>query len=134
MNKQRMIVLGLAVIAAGGAALIARGLMGGGTPPVAAAQQPVIAMSQVLVASQPLQPGDALTPAQVRWEKWPSNAVDASFVTQNGTSDVNEIVKGMVVRAPMVVGVVKSKGVPLTGWMPVGMRLALTGVKLSAKI
>ena len=105
MNKQRMIVLGVAVIAAGGAALMARSLMGGGTPQVKAAPPPpTIAMSQVLVASQPLQPGDALTPAQVHWEKWPSASVDPSFVTQNGSPDLNSVVKGMVVRAPMVAG------------------------------
>jgi pilus assembly protein CpaB len=104
MNKQRMIVLGLAVIAAGGAALLARGMMGGGTPQVAAAQQPAIAMSQVLVAGQPLQPGNALTPEQVRWEKWPSNAVDPSFITKNGDTELKNVVEGMVVRAPMVAG------------------------------
>ena len=111
MNKQRMIVLAFAVIAAGGAALLARGMMGGGTPPVKAAPPPpTIAMSQVLVASQPLQPGDALTPAQVHWEKWPSSSIDPSFITQKDSPDLNLVVQGMVVRAPMVAGEPLSAG------------------------
>jgi pilus assembly protein CpaB len=115
MNKQRMIVLGLAVVAAGGAALLARGMMGGGTPQSAAATAPTVAMSQVLVASQPLQPGDALTPAQVRWEKWPSSSVDPSFITKSGDTDLKTVVDGMVVRAPLVVGEPLSSGKYIRG-------------------
>ncbi len=36
MNTQRLIVLGLALVAAGGAALLVRGMLGGGTPKVEA--------------------------------------------------------------------------------------------------
>ena len=40
MDTKRVIVLGLAVVAASGAALLARGLMGGGTPKVEARPAP----------------------------------------------------------------------------------------------
>ena len=51
MNMPRIIVLGVAVVAASAAAFLVRGLMGGGTPKVEAKiAPPAIAMSEVLVA------------------------------------------------------------------------------------
>ena len=62
------------LVAAGGAAFLVRGLLGGGTPQVQAMPAPPpIAMSEVLVATSNLQPGQKLTPDQVRWEKWPTS-------------------------------------------------------------
>ena len=46
MNTKRIIVLGFALVAASAAALLARGLMGGGTPKVEAKIAPPIAMSR----------------------------------------------------------------------------------------
>jgi pilus assembly protein CpaB len=94
MNTQRIIVLGIAVVAAGAAAFMVRSMLGGGTPAVEAKPSaPPIAMSEVLVASTNLQPGQQLTIDQVRWEKWPTTSVDASFLTH-----------GNVVRAPIMSG------------------------------
>ena len=63
MNTQRMLILGVAAVAAGAAALLARGLMGGGTPTAKAALPPPRpATVEVLVAASDLQPGTALTP------------------------------------------------------------------------
>ena len=104
MNTQRVIVLALALIAAGGAAFLVRGFLGGGTPAVNAAPAPVIAMSEVLVANENLQPGQPLTNEQVRWEKWPTNTVDASFVTHNAVANLDDLTKGTVVRSPILAG------------------------------
>ena len=82
MNTQRLVVLGLALVAAAGAAFMVRSMLGGGTPQVEAKPQPApIAMSEVLVADANLTPGQKLLVEQVRWEKWPTTSVDASFVT-----------------------------------------------------
>ena len=56
MNTQRLIVLGLALVAAGGAALLVRSMIGGGTPKVEA-RTASVPMSEVLVASSNLAPG-----------------------------------------------------------------------------
>ena len=61
MNPQRIIVLGFALVAAGGAAFLVRGMLGGGTPTVQAKAAPTIAMGEVLVASSNLSPGQALS-------------------------------------------------------------------------
>lgn len=104
MNTQRLIVLGLAVVAAGGAALLVRGMLGGGTPKVEARTAPLVPMSEVLVASANLAPGQQLTVDQVRWEKWPTASVDSSFITHQAAGSEDAAVKGMVVRQPIVAG------------------------------
>jgi pilus assembly protein CpaB len=104
MNTQRIIVLGLALVAAGGAALLVRGMLGGGTPAVQAKAQPAIAMSEVLVASGNLTPGQGLAPDLVHWEKWPSASVDPAFITHQAAGSIEAAVKGSVVRAPILQG------------------------------
>ena len=104
MNTQRVIVLGLALVAAGGAAFLVRGMLGGGTPAVQAKPAPAIAMSEVLVASTNLAPGQALAVDQVRWEKWPTASVDPSFITHQAAGSEEQAVKGTVVRAPILSG------------------------------
>jgi pilus assembly protein CpaB len=104
MNTQRIIVLGFALVAAGGAAFLVRGMLGGGTPVVQAKSAPAIAMSEVLVASTNLTPGQALAVEQVRWEKWPSSAVDPQFITHAAAGEAEQAVKGSVVRAMILPG------------------------------
>src|SRR5437764_15132309 len=104
MNTQRLVVLGLAVVAAGGAAFLVRGMLGGGTPPVQAKAPPAIPMSQVLVASSNLVPGQALTPELVRWERWLAGSVDSSFITQQSAGSEKGAVRGTLVRAPTRLG------------------------------
>jgi len=110
MNRSRVIVLVLAAFAAGIVALLVRGFLGGGTPPVTASIAPApVAMLKVLVAESDIQPGTAITPALVRWQSWPKSSIDSSFITEEGNSDTALIVKGTVARAPM------TAGEPLTG-------------------
>jgi pilus assembly protein CpaB len=103
MNTKRIVVLGLALVAASAAALLARGLMGGGTPKAEARIAP-LAMSEVLVAVSNIQPGLALKPEMVKWQSWPANAVDSSFITHAAAPNLDDAVKGMVVRVPLYAG------------------------------
>jgi pilus assembly protein CpaB len=105
MNTQRLLILGVAALAAGGAALLARGLLGGGTPKVAAAiAPPAMSTEQVLVASSDLEPGQHLSGAQVRWQRWPRAALDANFITNEKSPTPDAAVQGTVVRTPIVAG------------------------------
>jgi pilus assembly protein CpaB len=104
MNTKRLAVLGFAGIMAIAAALVARGMMGGGTPKAQAKVAPPMAMSEVLVANANLQPGHALASDQVRWERWPSASVDSSFITRRSVTSLSDAVKGTVVRVPLVSG------------------------------
>jgi pilus assembly protein CpaB len=105
MNTPRLVVLGLAALAAGGAAFLARGLLGGGTPAVKAAMAPPpITTAEVLVAASDLAPGQRLLPEEVRWQKWPRSSVDPSFFVDSNATNLETLVKGTVVRAPIVAG------------------------------
>ncbi|HWY61014.1 MAG TPA: Flp pilus assembly protein CpaB [Rhizomicrobium sp.] len=105
MNTKRIIVLGFALVAASAAALLARSLMGGGTPKVEAKiGPPAIAMSEVLVATSNVQPGLALVPDMVKWQRWPANAVDASFITHTIAPNLADALKNTVVRVPLYAG------------------------------
>jgi pilus assembly protein CpaB len=105
MNMQRMILLGVAIIAAAAAAFLARGMLGGTAPKaVAMIAPPQMQTREVLVASAPLQPGQPLNASLVRWDKWPSSAVDSTFITQETTHDITTATTGVVVRAPIVAG------------------------------
>jgi pilus assembly protein CpaB len=105
MNTPRLVVLGLAALAAGGAAFLARGLLGGGTSHVAAAPAPPpIRTTEVMVAASDIAPGQKLTPELIRWEKWPASSIDATFMTGSGDSNTEAELKGTVVRAPVVAG------------------------------
>lgn len=81
MNAARMGVLVLAVVAAGLAALLARGLVSSGDTPV----EPTIVqapMTDVLVASTTVDRGARLSAGDLRWQSWPNAALGEGFVTR----------------------------------------------------
>jgi pilus assembly protein CpaB len=108
MDTRRLIVLLLAAGAAGVVALMVRGLIGGGTKEAdAKANPPPVAMTEVLVANERLDPGLSLNDAKVRWQSWPSKNIDGSFIVRNAAATAAtaaSAVNGTVVRAPMVSG------------------------------
>jgi len=106
MDMRRMLVLGVAVVAAIAAVFLVRGMMGGGTPQAAALIAPVrqIPTTDVLVASSAIQPGTPLNPSLVHWQAWPRSAADSSFITREATPDLKVALEGTVTRAPIVEG------------------------------
>lgn len=104
MNTKRIVGLGLALVAAVGVALLVRSMMGGGTPKVVASivPAPTVKMSEVLVASENLQPGQKLEAAKLHWQEWPAKAVDASFISHDAVTSIDDAVKNTVVRAPIL--------------------------------
>ena len=103
MNVMRFAILGVAFIAAAAAVLLARGMLGGGTPVSKAAPPPAVT-AEVLVASKEIAPGHSLDPDLVRWQAWPKTAVPAGFITKEAQPDIAKAVAGIVVRAPLVAG------------------------------
>ncbi len=103
MNRSRLVILGLAAVAAVVAALLVRGLVGGGTEKSAAATAPQAAATvRVLVAAAAIQPGVKLTPQLVRWQAWPQSALDPTYITARRGSDIGKVIEGAVARAPLV--------------------------------
>src|SRR3954453_10147268 len=103
MNRSRMIVLGLAALAAGVAVFLVRGFLGGGTE-VGKAQPVAVSSVGVLVAASNIEAGRSVTPDMVRWQAWPKSSVDSNFLTQDSNPNPDQIIKGTVARAPIVAG------------------------------
>jgi pilus assembly protein CpaB len=104
MNVMRIAILGVAAIAAGAAALLVRGMIGGGTPASQAAAPPVAITTDVLVASKDIVPGHVLSVDLVRWDSWPKSAVSSTFITKDKQPDIAKAIAGAVVRSPLVAG------------------------------
>ncbi len=81
MGPARIALLAVAAIAAIGLAFIVRGMVTPERPEAAAAAPPPQPVVQVLVAKRELPIGTRLTPADLGWQPWPANALNAAFVT-----------------------------------------------------
>jgi pilus assembly protein CpaB len=104
MNVMRIAILGVAAIAAGAAALLVRGMLGGGTPTSQAAAPPIAITTDVLVASKDVVPGNVLSVDLVRWDPWPKSAVSSTLITKDKQPDLDKAIAGAVVRSPLVAG------------------------------
>ncbi|MEY4878946.1 MAG: hypothetical protein RJB62_415 [Pseudomonadota bacterium] len=103
MNVTRIAVLGVAAIAAVGAALLVRGMLGGNQD-VEATVEPEFQIVEVMVATDRIEPGRVLTVDQVRWEEWPSTAISDELITQEAHPEIAEFIVGAVARAPLIEG------------------------------
>jgi pilus assembly protein CpaB len=101
MNGLRIGILILAVAAAGGAAFLARGTMGGGD------DQPVqvveVEKVRVLTASRDIAAGEPVTEASLRWQEWPKDAVAPAFLTADERDAVDGFL-GALARGPISAG------------------------------
>jgi len=104
MNVMRIAILGIAAIAAGAAALLVRGLIGGGTPDVQANIPEAVEVVDVLVAADRVEPGRVLTAAETRWEGWPVTVVSPELVTRDAHPEMEEFLVDAVARAPLLPG------------------------------
>ncbi|WP_144763542.1 Flp pilus assembly protein CpaB [Methylobacterium dankookense] len=105
MQPARLAVLAIALVAGGGAAL----LMSGGDPPpppppVARVEPPPAPVTEVLVAAAELPMGQVLQAADLRWQKWPEDALTPGYMTRKLNPKALEEAVGATVRAPFLVG------------------------------
>ncbi|MGB3809129.1 MAG: Flp pilus assembly protein CpaB [Parvibaculum sp.] len=97
----------MAVVAAGLAALLARGLVSSGDAPE---QQKVVEAptTEVLVASTAIDRGARLSGSDLRWQSWPNSALGPNFVTRQQKPDAIATLTGSLARASI------SNGEPIT--------------------
>ncbi|WP_029908911.1 Flp pilus assembly protein CpaB [Caulobacter sp. UNC358MFTsu5.1] len=88
MNPLRVMIVLVAAVAAIGLAVVMQKAMGGkpAPAPVVEAAPASKPMTQVLVAKRDLAIGDRLTGGDVAWQPWPSDTVNAAFIT-NGAAE-----------------------------------------------
>ena len=100
MKAAQIIVLGVAVTAAGGAGMIAMDLAEPPPVPVIAApvEEPEITTTRVLVAAQTLPVGMRIEPEMLQWKEWPLDAVAEGFVTEADEPAAIDELSGATVR------------------------------------
>lgn len=102
MNAARMGVLVLAIVAAGLAALLARGLVSSKperVEPVAAA--PAV---EVLVAATNIDRGRRVTASDLRWQAWPDGQVAPELITKAAKPNAIELFTGNIARTSLANG------------------------------
>jgi pilus assembly protein CpaB len=103
MDLRRIIVLLIALVAAGGTAMYARSwIEGQQIVPAVAAPAPEEQIHEVLVADSDLPAGTFIKPQHLRWQRWPTDDVPDSYVLNGVRSDEEMI--GAVVRKRIAAG------------------------------
>ncbi len=134
MKAARLVVLGVAVVAGGVAALLAG--RSEKPPEAPAPQQAQIPSVEVLVAKGDIGLGQTVSGGDMQWVSWPANAASGNFITKTNRPDALESLAGAIARAPFVAGepirdakLVQAKG---SGFMaailPPGMRAASVAI------
>jgi pilus assembly protein CpaB len=101
MKPAKIAVLGIAIVAGGAAAYLAS------SPREAPAPEPLVQQvntADVLVLSQDIPMGRALSPNDVRWQAWPSDLVPANVITRRDAPNGVEQVVGSLTRVNLVGG------------------------------
>jgi pilus assembly protein CpaB len=105
MAASRLIILGVAIAAAGGAGYVAKNMMAAPPPEVVVEQQqaPAIDLTEVLVLEGDVPMGAAVGD-QLEWQSWPSDGVNENFITRESDPEALEKYKGSVARVAMYSG------------------------------
>lgn len=103
MGLRRIIVLLIALVAAGGTAMYARSWVASQqVAPTVVATTPKEELHEVLVADADLPAGTFVKPQHLRWQRWPTDDVPESYVLKGVRSDAEMI--GAVVRRRIAAG------------------------------
>lgn len=103
MSPIRILVLLVALGAAGMAALLLGGFFGTKSKAVAAAG-PIVEMTEVLVAAKGIDVGHAILADDLKWQKWPKDALSAPFITKDANPAGLETMVGAVARTVLFTG------------------------------
>ena len=128
MKRARIIVLGIAFVAAGSAAMLARGVLN--KPPSVQKAAVTMDVVDVLVAGDRINLGDPVKSASLSWQSWPSEAVAPSFILRTRNPKAIDDYVGAIARAPFTKGepinehklIKTEQGGVLSAILPRGMR------------
>jgi pilus assembly protein CpaB len=133
MNRARIVVLTIAVVAGGVAAYLASGSDGKPPPTEQVAQLQTL---DVLVAKSDIALGQTLNADDMQWQTWPAAAVSSTFIRRSERPDAATQIAGSIARYPFIAGepirepkLIKANG---SGFMaailPSGMRAVSTEI------
>jgi|SRR5690606_5632374 pilus assembly protein CpaB len=106
MNSSRLVILGVAVVAAIGAGYVARNMLVAPPPEVIVEQapaEPAIELKDVVVLTQDVAMGSVVGDA-LTWQSWPADTVDERFITRDAEANALEELRGAIARVPLYAG------------------------------
>ncbi|KRR24948.1 Flp pilus assembly protein CpaB [Bradyrhizobium lablabi] len=100
MNKPRIVVLAIAIVAGGIAAYLASG---SGDKP---APEPVAQMQtvEILVAKSDIGLGQSVKPDDLQWQMWPAATASSNFINKASKADAITEITGSIARSPFIAG------------------------------
>ncbi len=111
MKSSQIIVLAVALVAAIGAGILAKGFIDTPAPApqpqvrqTAAPAPPPVTVEEVLVMVEPIGIGEALVAEKMRWQDWPAEVVDPSYVVKGKEPNAIDNLVGTTVRLPLTAG------------------------------
>jgi len=139
MKLFRVLVLVIALVAGGIAAYLALNLGPGTAPaPTVVELAPQIQSQDVLVAAADIGQGEKLTPENLRWQRWPDDAMNGNYIQKQTRPDAIEQLQNSVVRNQFVAGepirevkLARPESGFLSAILPSGMRAI--AVRISAQ-
>jgi len=105
MAASRLIILGVAVAAAGGAGYVAKNMVAAPAPVIVEAgpEAPAVALSDVLVVKGDVPMGASLAD-QIAWQSWPSDGLNEHFITRDSDPEALEKYRNSLARIAMYSG------------------------------
>jgi pilus assembly protein CpaB len=106
MAPSRVIVLGIAAVAAVGAGLVARNMTATPPPEVvvqAAPSEPAMRVAEVLVVTGDVRMGTSLG-EHIAWQRWPTDGIQDYFITRESEPDAIDRLRTSVARVPLYAG------------------------------
>ena len=104
MKLFRVLILVVALIAGGMAAYVALNMGGGENAPTVVELAPQIQSQDVLVAAADISQGAKLAPDNVRWQRWPDDAMNPGYIQKQLQPEAIKELEGSVVRSQFVAG------------------------------
>jgi len=135
MKRARIIVLAIALLAAGAAALIAKSLLGQ-APKTKIVTKTNFDTVEVLVAKLDIGLGDSVNAGDLRWQAWPRDAATGSYIVKQKRPKAISQLAGSLARAPFLSGepikeqklIKASEGGVMAAILPSGMRAISTQI------
>ena len=103
MKIARIAVLGIAVGAAGGAAMLAKSILPNEPGPVVE-QAPAFKTEEVLVARVDLGLGKRVQTGDLRWQKWPADSLSPRYITRASRPNALADIVNTIAREPVMEG------------------------------
>jgi pilus assembly protein CpaB len=138
MKPTRIIILAVAVVAAGLAGLLAMQISGGKAPDIVETviqKEPTV---KVLVTAENLPVGARLNDKSMQWMNWPKNSIVEGFITSDTRPEALSELQGVVVRMPMFKGeplraekIADSSSRIMSSLLPSGKRAVATEISVA---